>query len=146
MVWRVTCLRGRRCRSSNQSRLVDTVGVPFARRAWLVKRFSSLMPFQIRPPVVIWGGFCYSGIITPISRMSVLTRKEGTDPYSSPYTTHYSSFRFLFHSFIPSEPKASNELVQGSAVCQHGLLAALQGAGRRFVREQEWRVMLSPNG
>ena len=24
------------------------------------------------------------------------------DPYSSPYITHYSSFHFLVHSFIPS--------------------------------------------
>ena len=29
------------------------------------------------------------------------------DPYSSPYITHYSSFHFLIHSFIPSEPEAS---------------------------------------
>ena len=26
---------------------------------------------------------------------------------SSPYITHYSTFHYLLHSFIPSEPKAS---------------------------------------
>ena len=31
-----------------------------------------------------------------------LARNEGMDPYSSPYMTLYSSFHFLFHSFIPS--------------------------------------------
>ena len=31
-----------------------------------------------------------------------LARNEGMDPYSGPYITHYSSFHFLFHSFIPS--------------------------------------------
>ena len=30
-----------------------------------------------------------------------LARNEGMDPYSSPYMTLYSSFHFLFHSFIP---------------------------------------------
>ena len=29
-----------------------------------------------------------------------LARNEGMDPCSSPYMTHYSSFRFLFHSFM----------------------------------------------
>ena len=32
---------------------------------------------------------------------------EGVDPCSSPYIAHYSSFHFVFHSFIPSYPKAS---------------------------------------
>ena len=27
------------------------------------------------------------------------------DPYSSLYITKYSSFQFLFHCFIPSQPK-----------------------------------------
>ena len=36
-----------------------------------------------------------------------LGRNEGMDAYSSPYVTHYSSFNFLFHSFIPNRPKAS---------------------------------------
>ena len=35
-----------------------------------------------------------------------LARNEEMDLYSSPYKTHYTSFHFLFHSFIPSEPKA----------------------------------------
>ena len=31
-----------------------------------------------------------------------LVRNEGMDPYGSPYRTQYSSFHFLFRSFIPS--------------------------------------------
>ena len=34
---------------------------------------------------------------------SWLPRSEGMDPYGSPYITHYSSFHFLFHSFIPAK-------------------------------------------
>ena len=28
------------------------------------------------------------------------------DPYSSPFITHYKTFHVLFHSSIPSQPKA----------------------------------------
>ena len=36
-----------------------------------------------------------------------LARNEGRNPLSSPNLTHYGSFLFLFHSFIPSQPKVS---------------------------------------
>ena len=44
---------------------------------------------------VIWGPL---GGVWPL----VSEESEGMDPYSSPYITHYGSFHFLFHSFIPS--------------------------------------------
>ena len=40
-----------------------------------------------------------------------LARNEEMDPCSSPYITHYSSFHFLFHPFIPSYSKVSEEQI-----------------------------------
>ena len=57
-----------------------------------------MRPWVLPPPVTAY----IKGHITSLW----LARNEVMDPYSSPYIIHYSSFHFLFHSFIPSQPKA----------------------------------------
>ena len=46
--------------------------------------------------------YCFGVLDGACSSYLWLGRNEGMDLYRSPYITHYSSFRLLFHSFIPS--------------------------------------------
>ena len=62
-----------------------------------------------------WLRFCGRGRSCPtacewcLETYLWLARNGGMNPYSSPYITHYSSFHFLFHSFILFQKAASIE-------------------------------------